>query len=84
MYPKCGNIHAANELFLDVTYRDSVTWNAMISGYSHRRLAKEALNVFQTFKTCCKLETVLTKLLLSGYVLSACAHLGLCRKDSTI
>ncbi|CAN6708612.1 unnamed protein product [Malus baccata var. baccata] len=56
----------------------------MISGYSHRVLGKEELNVFQTFKTCCKLETVPTKLLLSGYVLSACAHLGLCRKDSTI
>ncbi|KAL6135617.1 hypothetical protein ACLB2K_067844 [Fragaria x ananassa] len=51
MYSKCGNIRAANEVFMDMTYRDSVTWNAMISGFSHHGLGREALNVFHDMLT---------------------------------
>ncbi|KAM2014732.1 pentatricopeptide repeat-containing protein At5g39680 [Malus sylvestris] len=73
MYSKCGNIQAANEVFLDMTCRDSVTWNAMISGFSHHGLGKEALNVFQDMLAAGECPNSITFV----GVLSACASLGL-------
>ncbi|PON70473.1 DYW domain containing protein [Parasponia andersonii] len=73
MYAKSGYIEAANEVFSDMTYRNSVTWNAMISGYSHHGLGKEALNVFRDMITAGDSPNYVTFVA----VLSACAHLGL-------
>ncbi|KAL6139768.1 hypothetical protein ACLB2K_058070 [Fragaria x ananassa] len=73
MYSKCGNIRAANEVFMDMTYRDSVTWNAMISGFSHHGLGREALNVFHDMLTAGECPNHITFV----GVLSACAHMGL-------
>ncbi|CAL9014419.1 unnamed protein product, partial [Prunus brigantina] len=73
MYSKCGNIQAANDVFLDMTSRDAVTWNAMISGFSHHGLGKEALNVFQDMLEAGERPNNITFV----GVLSACAHLGL-------
>ncbi|POO00517.1 DYW domain containing protein [Trema orientale] len=73
MYAKSGHIEAANEVFSNMTYRNSVTWNAMISGYSHHGLGKEALNVFRGMITAGDYPNYVTFVA----VLSACAHLGL-------
>ncbi|KAM6548060.1 hypothetical protein CsatB_019736 [Cannabis sativa] len=73
MYAKSGHIEAANEVFLDMTFRNSVTWNAMISGYSHHGLGKEALNVFRDMMSAGDYPNYVTFV----SVLSACAHLGL-------
>lgn len=73
MYSKCGNIQAANEVFMDMTNRDSVTWNAMISGFSHHGLGKEALNIFHDMLAAGEYPNHITFV----GVLSACAHMGL-------
>ncbi|KAB1211594.1 hypothetical protein CJ030_MR6G013924 [Morella rubra] len=73
MYSKSGNIIGANKVFLGMIFRDSVTWNAMISGYSHHGLGKEALNVFQDMLAAGVSPNYVTFIA----VLSACAHLGL-------
>ncbi|XP_062009897.1 pentatricopeptide repeat-containing protein At5g39680 [Rosa rugosa] len=73
MYSKCGNIQAANEVFMDMTHRDSVTWNAMISGFSHHGLGKEALDVFHDMLAAGACPNHITFV----GVLLACAHMGL-------
>ncbi|KAL5582267.1 hypothetical protein UlMin_014709 [Ulmus minor] len=73
MYAKSGNIEAANEVFSNMTNRNSVTWNAIISGYSHHGLGKEALNVFRDMMASGEDPNYVTFVA----VLSACAHLGL-------
>ncbi|KAF5457147.1 hypothetical protein F2P56_021276 [Juglans regia] len=73
MYSKSGNIKGANKVFSDLIFRDSVTWNAMISGYSHHGLGKEALDLFQDMLTSVVSPNYVTFI----GVLSACAHLGL-------
>ena len=73
MYAKSGHIDAANEVFSDMKYRNSVTWNTMISGYSHHGLGNEALNVFRDMMTIGDYPNYITFVA----VLSACAHLGL-------
>lgn len=72
MYSKSGSIEAAHKVFLEMIYRDSITWSAMICGLSHHGLGREALVVFQEMlaaKECPHYVTFVG-------VLSACAHLG--------
>ncbi|XP_059649701.1 pentatricopeptide repeat-containing protein At5g39680-like [Cornus florida] len=72
MYSKSGNIEAANKVFTNLRYRDSITWNAMISGYSHHGLGKEALSVFYDMLAAEEHPNYVTFV----GVLSACGHLG--------
>ncbi|XP_004298082.1 PREDICTED: pentatricopeptide repeat-containing protein At5g39680-like [Fragaria vesca subsp. vesca] len=66
MYSKCGNIQAANEVFMDMTYRDSVTWNAMISGFSHHGVFHDILAAGESANHITFVA-----------VLSTCAHMSL-------
>lgn len=72
MYSKNGNIEAASSSFAMMKLRDSVTWNSMISGYSHHGLGNEALNVFHGMLDEKRLPDYVTFI----GVLSACGHLG--------
>ncbi|XP_057966070.1 putative pentatricopeptide repeat-containing protein At3g25060, mitochondrial [Malania oleifera] len=47
MYAKCGNLSCARALFDMVSYRDSISWNAMISGYGIHGHGEEALSLFR-------------------------------------
>ncbi|XP_052170387.1 pentatricopeptide repeat-containing protein At5g39680 [Diospyros lotus] len=76
MYAKGGNIEAASKVFDDMVYRDFVTWNAMICGYSHHGLGKEALIVFQDMLAAEEPPNYVTFV----GVLSACGHLGWVRE----
>ncbi|XP_057481295.1 pentatricopeptide repeat-containing protein At5g39680-like [Actinidia eriantha] len=76
MYAKSGNIEAANKVFTDMVYRDSITWNAIISGYAHHGLGKEALIIFQDMLAAEETPNYVTFV----GVLSACAHLGWVRE----
>jgi len=73
MYAKSGSIDNAEQVFKKMIVRDEVSWTAMVVGYAHHGLAKEALQVFD-------------KMLSQGMspdhvtfigVLSACNHAGL-------
>lgn len=44
MYFKCGKIKLARQVFEEMGERDVVLWGAMIAGFAHNRLQKEALD----------------------------------------
>ncbi|GAB4851574.1 Putative pentatricopeptide repeat-containing protein At3g13770, mitochondrial [Ancistrocladus abbreviatus] len=46
LYCKCGVLRDAREVFDEMPERNVVSWTAMISGYSQRGFASEALNLF--------------------------------------
>ncbi|KAG9143568.1 hypothetical protein Leryth_015985 [Lithospermum erythrorhizon] len=46
MYCKCGNLEDASKLFLEMPFKDIVTWNAMISGYAQHGQGKESIRLF--------------------------------------
>lgn len=47
LYFHCDKSHYARVLFDRVEYRNSVPWNAMITGYSHNGSPEEALDIFR-------------------------------------
>ncbi|KAL4187080.1 hypothetical protein AMTRI_Chr09g37330 [Amborella trichopoda] len=72
MYSSCKSMASACKIFDEMTQKNSVSYNAMITGYTHNREFLNALKLFSEmqisgFKPT---ETTVTS------VLSACAHLG--------
>ncbi|KAH0703515.1 pentatricopeptide repeat-containing protein At1g08070, chloroplastic-like [Solanum tuberosum] len=72
MYGICGQPDDAHQLFDEIPERNVVTWNSLITSYTHNRMFREAIDVFR-------------EMLASGVkpgevtmvgVLSACSHLG--------
>ena len=47
MYSMCNLVEKAELLFNSTTEKDSVSWNAMISGYSHNRYSDETQKLFR-------------------------------------
>ncbi|KAA0046726.1 pentatricopeptide repeat-containing protein [Cucumis melo var. makuwa] len=47
MYSELGNVENAKKLFDEMTTRDSVSWNVMISGYVGCRRFEDAINTFR-------------------------------------
>ncbi|KAM7267080.1 hypothetical protein ACFE04_009246 [Oxalis oulophora] len=76
MYCKCGSIEEAYSSFGEITKKDVVSWNTMISGYSRHGFGKEALKVFDLMKK----EGVMPDEATVVGVLSACSHTGLVDK----
>ena len=73
MYGKYGSIDDAEKVFKKMLVRDEVSWTALVVGYAHHGLAKEALEVF---------DKMLSKGMSPDHVtsielLSACNHAGL-------
>ncbi|KAI3743796.1 hypothetical protein L1987_56863 [Smallanthus sonchifolius] len=46
-YSKCGNLNDARMVFEGLSWKDSVAWNAMISGFAKTGLHLEALSCFR-------------------------------------
>ncbi|KAF3433128.1 hypothetical protein FNV43_RR24230 [Rhamnella rubrinervis] len=46
MYAKCGDIVKARKVFHQISSRDSVSWNSMLTGYIRHGLSVEALDIF--------------------------------------
>ncbi|KAF7818800.1 putative pentatricopeptide repeat-containing protein [Senna tora] len=72
MYVKCGEVQRARELFDEMTEKNLITWNAMISGYAQNGLAGHVLELFRDMKLS-KIRPDPVTLL---GVLSSCANLG--------
>lgn len=47
MYAKCGDIVKARKVFRQISSRDSVSWNSMLTGYIRHGLSGEALDIFR-------------------------------------
>ncbi|KAG9439739.1 hypothetical protein H6P81_019904 [Aristolochia fimbriata] len=72
MYSTCRFLEDARRLFDEMPDRNSVTWNAMITGYTHNRKFREALELFRNMQMLDVEPTEVTMV----SALSACAHLG--------
>ncbi|CAL2275995.1 unnamed protein product [Prunus armeniaca] len=73
MYAKCGDLVNARLIFEGMTERNSVCWNAMISGLAIHGQCKEALELFHRMEDSNERPDDITFI----SVLSACAHGGL-------
>ncbi|CAA0839346.1 Pentatricopeptide repeat-containing protein -mitochondrial [Striga hermonthica] len=72
MYCKCGVLEDGKKLFSEMSCKDVVSWNAMISGYAQHGLSREALNLFNEMKETGMRPDWITFV----GVLSACNHAG--------
>lgn len=73
MYSKCGDLHGAWNLFLEMPSKDIVTWNAMISGYAQHGAGKDALFLFDKMRD----KGIKPDWITFVGILSACNHAGL-------
>lgn len=51
MYARCGEILSARQVFDELSERDLVSWNSMISGYSRMGLARDAVEAFRRMRS---------------------------------
>ncbi|KAJ4974568.1 hypothetical protein NE237_007742 [Protea cynaroides] len=80
MYATCLSIGEAHRLFDEMPERNSVSWNALITGYGHNRMFREAIDVFREMQASNVQPGEVTMVA----VLSACAHLGALNKGKWI
>lgn len=72
MYAKCGQVVYARKVFDEITEKDMVSWNSMISRYTQAGHAKDAVDLFRKMEE--EGGEPDERTLVS--VLGACAHLG--------
>ncbi|XP_010241944.1 PREDICTED: pentatricopeptide repeat-containing protein DOT4, chloroplastic-like [Nelumbo nucifera] len=72
MYAKCGSFDAAEKLFNEISCKDVVTWNAIITGYSQRGELERVIKLFHVMQIEGVAPSVVTVLI----ALQACADLG--------
>ncbi|WCJ28919.1 Pentatricopeptide repeat (PPR) superfamily protein [Euphorbia peplus] len=73
MYGKCGCLEDTEALFKGLPFRDTVSWNIIISAYSQHGLGKKALEAFNTML----IEGVVPDELTFIGILAACSYTGL-------
>eukprot|EP01018_Ginkgo_biloba_P019771 Gb_28393 [translate_table: standard] len=72
MYARYGNVEIAHQLFIKISQKNVISWNAMIAGYAQNGHANEALTLFNEMK----LADVEPNMVSVVSVLPACAHLA--------
>ncbi|KAJ7552747.1 hypothetical protein O6H91_06G068800 [Diphasiastrum complanatum] len=77
MYSKCGNLHAAKDVFDSLPVRDLISWNTMIAAYVQHGLGIPALELFKEMPRRGLRPDKITFV----SILSACASLG-CPKEA--
>ncbi|XVF54121.1 hypothetical protein PTKIN_Ptkin05aG0155600 [Pterospermum kingtungense] len=70
MYGKCGDIESAQNVFSGLHWRDLVSWNALLCGYSQKEWADEALAAFHDMQC----EGHIPNSVTIACILSICAH----------
>ncbi|KAH6771183.1 Pentatricopeptide repeat superfamily protein [Perilla frutescens var. hirtella] len=80
MYAKCRRVGDARNLFESMIEKDVVSWNSIISGYSHNGYFYEALKLYNLMRSNCYRSDPVTVVA----VLSASASLGDIRFGSAI
>ncbi|KAJ7944694.1 Pentatricopeptide repeat-containing protein [Quillaja saponaria] len=73
MYSKCGDLNDAWKLFNEISRKDLVTWNAMISAYAQHGKGQKALLLFDEMRS----ERWEPDWITFVAVLLACNHAGL-------
>ncbi|KAK4766962.1 hypothetical protein SAY86_014713 [Trapa natans] len=74
MYSKCGALDHSLKVFADMTERDTISWNSMISALAQHGKGKEAVEIFEAMRneTSCKPDEATFTALISG-----CSRSGL-------
>lgn len=72
MYARCGKIECARKVFDEITHRDLVSWNSMISGYVNMCFSGEAVAIFREMREKGFVPDEMTVV----SVLGACGDLG--------
>lgn len=72
MYIKCGILQYAQNIFQNMSLRNLITWNSMISGYASHGEFLKAMRLFDVMKRCGITPDHVTFLSL----ISACKHSG--------
>ncbi|XP_077226250.1 pentatricopeptide repeat-containing protein DOT4, chloroplastic-like [Tasmannia lanceolata] len=80
MYAKCGDLDETERLFEHITFKDVVTWNAMITGYSNARKPGMVLKLFHKMRIENLAPSVVTVLI----TLQACSDLAVLHVGETI
>ncbi|KAI8531726.1 hypothetical protein RHMOL_Rhmol11G0158000 [Rhododendron molle] len=76
MYAKCGNISDSQQIFIEMSIRDLVSWTSMMIGYGSHGYGKEAVELFdQMVKSGIRPDRIVFMA-----VLGACSHAGLVDK----
>lgn len=73
MYFRCGEFGFARKVFDEITHKDLVSWNSMISGYAKMGRARKAVEVFGRLREESGFEPDEMSLV---SVLGACGELG--------
>ncbi|KAL8064655.1 hypothetical protein ABFX02_01G105300 [Erythranthe guttata] len=73
MYCKCGVLEDGWKLFMEMSVKDVVTWNAMISGFAQHGVSHKALDLFNEMRN----KGIKPDWITFVGVLSACNHGGL-------
>ncbi|MCO5595504.1 hypothetical protein L7F22_049549 [Adiantum nelumboides] len=72
MYGKCGSLHYASLLFLELPRRDIFSWNTFIAAYVQNGQEEQALSLFyQMGSKGCKADNITF-----NSILTACSHGG--------
>eukprot|EP01018_Ginkgo_biloba_P003474 Gb_25271 [translate_table: standard] len=80
MYANCRSVEDARQVFDKMSFRDLVSWSAMIAGYAQNGHATEALALFRQML----LANVKPDMVTMVSVLQACAHLGAMQQGELI
>ena len=72
MYVRCGVLVKAQEILKELPIRDVVSWNALISGYSHQKQCQQAFNCFEKIQS----EGLAPDVVIFISLLKACGTIG--------
>ncbi|KAI7736990.1 hypothetical protein M8C21_005403 [Ambrosia artemisiifolia] len=76
LYSKCGSLDDAKSEFLEMTDKNQISWNAMITGYSQHGCGDEAIKLFEEMKQSGCTPNYVTFV----GVLTTCSHVRLVDK----
>ncbi|XP_042445071.1 pentatricopeptide repeat-containing protein At2g37320-like isoform X1 [Zingiber officinale] len=76
MYAKCGSINESHFVFENMQFRDQISWNSMLSGFSQHGLADTAIDLLNQMYAQNATPDAISYLC----VLSSCRHAGLMEK----
>ncbi|KAK9271107.1 hypothetical protein L1049_026696 [Liquidambar formosana] len=76
-YARCGSIALSKQVFDEMGFRDTVSWNSMLKAYALHGQAKESLHLFSQMNAHPDAATFVA-------LLSACSHAGMVKEGIKI
>ncbi|KAL6977688.1 hypothetical protein U1Q18_026478 [Sarracenia purpurea var. burkii] len=76
-YSRCGSIGSARQVFDEMRFRDTVSWNSLFKAYALHGMAKEAMKFFRQMNDQPDATTFVA-------LLSACSHAGLVEEGTKL